>query len=428
MLIQSPEGIWIREENQAQDQLIIDDIIKNDSYKLQTILDVVKNAKLIVDVGAHIGCFAILANSINPKATIVCIEACPENVDILRKNVGEFATVIHAACSYEEGELMLLNSVREDCESTGGSVVIKKIDKESTELRQQGYQYWDDERELLNITLEEVLLYYSHNKIDILKLDCEGSELSILGNTTSLDKIEYIIGEYHQREKWNHLRESRLSSWWYNEYYTHESGLGLFHMSTSRSFSDISEYYQEDLALKEEQAWTETKEYLRNFDQLSTILQDCKTIIEIGCGSGWIPTLLPAEIEYIGIDKNAHFLEMCRHKNQGKNRIFKQADIRSINTNTVFDISCSWAFLKHFSLEEFDTILTNILRLGKKAIFEVQITKNWEYNDGIHFHHTFVSEDRLQNVITKSGYREINRIQTFESHNFKVFTVITERL
>jgi methyltransferase family protein/methyltransferase FkbM-like protein len=50
-------------------------------------------------------------------------------------------------------------------------------------------------------------------RIDVLKLDCEGSEFSILDHTTSLDRIGAIVGEYHGRERFLELVARRFADW-----------------------------------------------------------------------------------------------------------------------------------------------------------------------------------------------------------------------
>jgi FkbM family methyltransferase len=180
-------------------------------------------------VGAHIGCFAALWHRRNPLARIVCIEACPENIAVLRANVGHFAEVIHAACSYEDEPIGLLNAVLPYCESTGGSVVmprsaLSKVNGEASS------QYWRDDRELPRITLEEVMQRVGSERIDLLKLDCEGSEYSILGRTPSLDRIQFVLGEYHDEDRWNLFRSQRFSDWDYGHLSADGRKVGNFHL------------------------------------------------------------------------------------------------------------------------------------------------------------------------------------------------------
>ncbi|MCY2964133.1 MAG: FkbM family methyltransferase [Planctomycetota bacterium] len=225
---------WIRKDNVAQDLVIVGDIFERDAYKTELLSNNAGPQEVVVDIGAHIGTFACKWHQKNPLAKIICVEACPENLAALRANVGDFATVVHAACTYESGRMALLNAVRPNCESTGGSVVVPAEELATTSLKPEGYKYWEDVRELPTVTLEQLLKQLNVDHIDILKLDCEGSEYSILGNTPSLGKIRYIVGEYHQRGKWDAFRSQRLPDWDYGQMLDGGENGGLFHYANPR--------------------------------------------------------------------------------------------------------------------------------------------------------------------------------------------------
>src|SRR5579863_670966 len=220
---------WIRADNAEQDLVVVRDIFEQDAYRTLLLGDNAGPDEVVVDIGAHIGTFAKLWYRKNPQARIICVEACPENLAALRANVGDFAQVVHAACTYETAELILLNAVRPDCESTGGSVVVPRSEKDFSPLRQEGYSYWDDYRELPKITLEELMVRYGFDHINILKLDCEGSEYSILGNTKVLPRIRIIVGEYHFSARWEEFRRRRLAGWDYGHMLDCGDRGGLFH-------------------------------------------------------------------------------------------------------------------------------------------------------------------------------------------------------
>ena len=188
------DGFWVRADNIKQDLVIVRDIFHGDAYRTSLLDGAAFN--VVVDIGAHIGTFARLWHHKNPKAKIVCVEACAENIPALIKNVGDFAQVIHAACSYSKEPLALLNAVRPDCESTGGSTVVPARTLHSA-TGQPGYKFWKDDRPLKSITLEEIMARLEVDHIDLLKLDCEGSEYDILENTPSRERIRFILGEYH---------------------------------------------------------------------------------------------------------------------------------------------------------------------------------------------------------------------------------------
>lgn len=221
---------WIRRDNIQQDLVIVRDIYEEDAYRTR-LLSSNAGPQVVVDVGAHIGCFATLWHKKNPAARIICVEACPENLEALRANVGEFAEVVHAACTYETEPIALLNAVRPNCESTGGSVVVPRADLKTSDLRQEGYEYWHDLRELPKVTLEELMQQFGFDHIDVLKLDCEGSEYSILGQTPSRQRIRLAVGEYHGRRRWDTFREAELADWDYGHILEAGENGGLFHLA-----------------------------------------------------------------------------------------------------------------------------------------------------------------------------------------------------
>lgn len=202
-------GYWCRFENLAQDLIVVRDVDRQDSYRLAS-LGIEPRPELVLDIGAHIGTFAATYHRLNPLARIVCVEACPENLPALEANVGQFATIVHAACTYEHGELGLLNAVSPHCGSTGGSRVVprEKVAGGGVEG-----EYWRDARPLEKVTVEELVARYGGGLSDVavLKLDCEGSEFSILPNMTT--PVRTILGEYHGRKKWDRLVQQHFKDW-----------------------------------------------------------------------------------------------------------------------------------------------------------------------------------------------------------------------
>ena len=209
-----------------QDMAVVRDVVVQDSYHL-ALRETYGPDEVVVDVGSHIGTFAVMWHKKNPAARIICVEACPENIPVLTANVGKFATIIHAACSYEPGELALLNSVKEGGTATGGSVVVPRDDMLSGVPF--GHAYWDDMRPLRKVTLEEAMQEAGVDHIDVLKLDCEGSEFSILENSPTIPAIKFMCGEYHGQARWDELRSRKLSHWRYGHMWA-ANDLGIFHL------------------------------------------------------------------------------------------------------------------------------------------------------------------------------------------------------
>ncbi len=227
---------WLHDDNVEQDLVVVADVYESDAYRLRLLPGILAEARLVLDIGAHVGCFARYVHERNPSARIVCVEACAENLPALRANVGEFAEVVHAACTYETGEVGLLNAVRPQCESTGGSTV-RPVEALEGGPQQTGYVYWHDRRPLRKVTLHELLADYGRGerRIDLLKLDCEESEFSILpGAADLLPAVRMIVGEYHGEQAWHALREKLFpaSAWDYGLMFSDGGGYtGLFHLA-----------------------------------------------------------------------------------------------------------------------------------------------------------------------------------------------------
>lgn len=216
------DGHWIRRNNEEQDQVIVRDVFDKDCYGIHSIT--LPSNPVIVDVGAHIGMFAKKAHSKWARAKIICVEACQENMEALGKNCENIALCMNSACTYETGEIAMLNAVYPNCRSTGGSRVMLKSEVEaSTETD----QYWKDLRDLPSITLGGIMELAGTNHIDLLKLDCEGSEFSILSNGP-IDCVGLIVGEWHGTAQWRRLIAEKFGGWGYNEMIEEGADSGLF--------------------------------------------------------------------------------------------------------------------------------------------------------------------------------------------------------
>jgi predicted TPR repeat methyltransferase len=187
-------------------------------------------------------------------------------------------------------------------------------------------------------------------------------------------------------------------------------------------FPDISEYYKGERVAVEEKAWAKVKEYKRNLAQVlrSLATADIKRVIEVGCGSGLIAAELPKHIEYLGVDKNAEFLALAQRKSP--NRQFINEDVRNVTPEWLeangygkFDMVCSFAFVKHFGLHEWDNIVGGILALAPRACFDVSITKE-DYDNGKHFHHTYVTQERLNRVLDKAGHKQVHAVIPYDDN------------
>jgi FkbM family methyltransferase len=223
-------GWWLHADNIYQDLIVVQDVYDRDSYQTKHFPSNVGPGEIVVDIGAHIGAFARLWHEKNRRATIVCVEVCPENIPALLANVSAFAEVRQAACTYEIGPMALLNACFNNCESTGGSTVVLDTAEPLLAPQDRG-RYLEDRRPITKVTLEEILESLQVNRIDLLKLDCEGSEYSILQHSPAVHdgRVRAIVGEYHGVDRWNEFRARVLPGWDYGHMYEHGE-CGIFHL------------------------------------------------------------------------------------------------------------------------------------------------------------------------------------------------------
>ncbi len=153
----------------------------------------------VVDVGAHFGYFALFAfKNLPPSAKILAVEAEKGNLDVLKANIVangcQNISAHYLAMAGESGERTLHRSRAEN-----NSLL-------------QDYALLDDTNEGVTVSalsLGEFMEQNALNRIDFLKLDCEGAEYEILLKASNevLAKIETISMEFHD------LKTLENSSW-----------------------------------------------------------------------------------------------------------------------------------------------------------------------------------------------------------------------
>lgn len=142
---------------------------------------------IIIDVGAHIGSFSIAALDRGAEH-VYAYEAHPDNFEICKENINrkhnsKSSIYNMAVWRSDKKETLYYGDLQEY--NTGQHSVMKENYKEN---------------KLKVISLDKVIqeVTKTHGrKIDILKLDCEGSEYPILYTCTQIQSINNIVGEYH---------------------------------------------------------------------------------------------------------------------------------------------------------------------------------------------------------------------------------------
>jgi FkbM family methyltransferase len=143
-----------------------------------------RESDIIVDIGARIGTFAVLAASKVPHGAVRAIEACGETFNLLRINaaLNGSANVIthHLAISDREG----LCALYQDSHNWGHSTV-----------HQQSYH-----SETVGCCSLEQFFEKTHTeKCNFVRMNCEGAEFPILLSTPRdvLRRIRMMLVDYH---------------------------------------------------------------------------------------------------------------------------------------------------------------------------------------------------------------------------------------
>ena len=143
---------------------------------------------VIVDIGAHIGGFAIRAAKLAHHGDVYAYEASSKNYALLEKNYqlnnAENLHIHNKAVSHQSGEM---NFFMPSDNGALGSLM----------------QETDNPMETVQaVTLTDIITENRIARIDYLKVDVEGAEYDILLNCPAgtLSKIQRIVMEYHEFE------------------------------------------------------------------------------------------------------------------------------------------------------------------------------------------------------------------------------------
>ena len=139
-----------------------------------------EKAKVIIDVGANVGAFAVWANQRWPQSKIICFEPISTNFDYLIENTKNIKDIVlHKKAVtgfYENSAKMFLGK------NNPGEASFFNLGQQNVDL------------------VEEVQVEHPKDLPlgDVLKIDTEGSEMDILVDAKDLG-YKAIVIEYHRR-------------------------------------------------------------------------------------------------------------------------------------------------------------------------------------------------------------------------------------
>lgn len=158
------------------DLLVIKETICDDAYRLAELTGIVQG--LIVDVGAGIGDFTVLAASKFPRASVLACEPNPQTFKVLERNIqrNRLSNVDARCIAVGTRETYILSRGRWSAEASARHVGGPTIPVPA-------------------VRLDELI---GDRDVDLLKIDCEGGELDVLESLDRrIDHVKRVVVEYH---------------------------------------------------------------------------------------------------------------------------------------------------------------------------------------------------------------------------------------
>ncbi|MCU7617496.1 FkbM family methyltransferase [Chryseobacterium sp. PBS4-4] len=140
-----------------------------------------KNPKIIIDAGGNVGLFSVLMKNKFPEAKIITIEPDSDNFLIAKKNLEKYPYI------------QVLNKGL-----WSNDVKLKIIDED---VAKWGIQVVEDNQngKIEAISVNTIIKENNFDKIDLLKMDIEGSEKEVFSKNYEewLPKVKMLIIELH---------------------------------------------------------------------------------------------------------------------------------------------------------------------------------------------------------------------------------------
>lgn len=142
---------------------------------------------VVIDIGAHIGLFSMYLAKRWPMLKVFAFEPFPANYRNCAENLhlNRVTNVVLSAKAIV-GHSRLLNMTAAPQNSGGASAVVSPLESNCIVTN------------IASITLDEVFSVNEIRRCKLLKIDCEGMEYEILSDGRIFDRVEYLVGEFHE--------------------------------------------------------------------------------------------------------------------------------------------------------------------------------------------------------------------------------------
>lgn len=167
----------------------------------------------LIDIGGHIGSFSFKMLSQHNTQKVVVVEPNIENYNLLIKNLEEYLV---------QDKVIALNL------GIGPPNSKINISNPNLGVNTGGSFYEPSDSGVATTSLDDLISLIDNDLPILLKLDCEGCEYEALASCTKLDRINCVVGEFHNTEINNVLTVKDILSDYSFDYHYRSDNLGLF--------------------------------------------------------------------------------------------------------------------------------------------------------------------------------------------------------
>jgi len=174
-----------------------EEVIIKDSYHVKELAERDPSIEYIVDIGGNIGAASLQFHSFFPNAKIILCEPEEMLMSYAKENTNNELIYVQKAVV---GDARVKEVEFNICKWQGNHHVKGKFDMDIYGVPEVGSEIIG-QRTVPAISLWEIVAVNKFPRIDLLKIDTEGSEGDILqGYKTWLGSVKHIIGEFHSQK------------------------------------------------------------------------------------------------------------------------------------------------------------------------------------------------------------------------------------
>lgn len=190
------------------DPLVVQQVLLKGGRKAEYYLPPTFRPDVILDIGSNIGASILYFHHVYPNARIIGFEPHPDTFAVLQKNVSDLPQVKVLNCGLGSTNTQITlpgESVNFGAFSTKGRA--RGPRRTGAETEGQGTVECEVRR------LDDVLRDLGIQRIDLIKIDCEGAEADVITGLSLeiLEQCQWIVGELHDASAFTVL--ARLSTY-----------------------------------------------------------------------------------------------------------------------------------------------------------------------------------------------------------------------